>query len=80
MCGLEDTLAQTMNKASLTLIHSIFRSKPGMKDLAVELNSTSLITPHTKFEAIFSKDLGGDRFQAKIWASRQISYPLTFDS
>ena len=36
------------------------------------LNSTGLIIPQTKSEAIISKDVGGDRFQVKTHASRQI--------
>ena len=36
------------------------------------LNSTALIIPQTKFEAIISRDVGGDRFQVKTRASRQI--------
>ena len=36
------------------------------------LNSTALIIPQTKFEAIMSKDVGGDRFPVKTHASQQI--------
>ena len=40
--------------------------------MSVESNSAALIIPHTKFEAITSKDVGGDRFQRKTHASQQI--------
>ena len=43
-----------------------------MRSLSGRLNSTSLIIPQTKFEAIISNDVGGDRFQVKIHALRQI--------
>ena len=36
------------------------------------LNSTALIIPQTKFEAIISKDVGEDKFQVKTHASLQI--------
>ena len=44
------------------------------KKLAVESGSAPLTIPKTKFEAISSKDVRGDRFQAKIYASKQILY------
>ena len=43
-----------------------------IKNLSTRLNSTALVIPQTKFEAIISKDVGGDRFQVKTHASRQI--------
>ena len=43
-----------------------------IKNLSRESNSTALIMPHTKFEAIISKDVGGDRFQANTHALQQI--------
>ena len=36
------------------------------------MNSTALFIPQTKFEAIISKDEGGDRFQVKTHKSQQI--------
>ena len=36
------------------------------------MNSIALIIPQTKFEAIISKDVGGDRFQVKTHVSLQI--------
>ena len=44
----------------------------GIKKLSGESNSTALIIPHTKFETIISKDVGGGRFQAKAHALPQI--------
>ena len=43
-----------------------------IKSLSAESNSTALIIPQTKFEAIISKDVEEDRFQAKALVSRQI--------
>ena len=44
-----------------------------IKNPSVKSNSTALILPQTKFQAIILKDVGGDRFQAKkTHASRQI--------
>ena len=45
----------------------------------MESNSAALITPHTKFEAIFSKDVGRDMFQAKTDVSSQVSYFRLFN-
>ena len=44
------------------------------QNLSRKLNSTALIIPQTKFEAIISKDVGGNRFQVhvKTHVSRQI--------
>ena len=43
-----------------------------IKNLSGESNYTALVIPQTKFEAIISKDVGGDRFQGKTHESRQI--------
>ena len=46
----------------------------------MESNSTALIIPQTKFEAITSRDVGGDRFQAKTHASQQILDLIRYNS
>ena len=43
-----------------------------VKNLSVRSNSIALTIPQTKFEAIISKGVGGDRFEVKTHASRQI--------
>ena len=43
-----------------------------LKNLSVTSNSTALIIPQTKFNAIISKDVEGDRFEARTHASRKI--------
>ena len=43
-----------------------------IKNLSVRSNSTVLIVSQTRFEAIISNIVGGDRFEAKTHASRQI--------
>ena len=40
-----------------------------IKNLCRRLDYTALIIPNTKFEAIISEDVGGDRFQVKTHAS-----------
>ena len=49
-------------------------SKHDIETVAVESKSTPLSTPHTKFEVVSSKDLKGDRIQAKMHVSQQICY------
>ena len=57
--ALADTIPQSLNRALLTLMNNIFRSKPDIKNLAGYSTSTPLIIPIIKFEAISSKDVGG---------------------
>ena len=66
MSNSADTLDQTWNRAFLTLIHNIFGSEPGIKNVPVKSDSTQLITVHARFDAIPSK---GDRFQAEMQVS-----------
>ena len=68
------TLAQTWNRACLNVISNIFRNKPDTEKCGCGIGFCIIDNPHTKFEAISSKDLGGDRFRATIHVLRQSSY------
>ena len=62
LSGLADMMTRTWDRA-------VFRSRPDIKVLALESNSTALKIPHAKFKAVSSKDMGGVRFKAKTHAS-----------
>ena len=58
-------LAQIHDRAFLISTWENPRSKTDIKNFVLEMNSTPLIPPHTKFDAISLKDVKGDSFQAK---------------